>query len=78
MLSSCLDAWLKYRPSVARAAFSKVMTAVPAEPEKPDTNSEIVSVTVLRCEQKTLTSASITRSDIFRLVAVFGWYNLKE
>jgi hypothetical protein len=46
LLSSCLDAWLKYRPSVARAAFSKVMTAVPAEPENPEMYSGRVSVVV--------------------------------
>ena len=33
--SSCFSAWLKYRPSVAKAAFSDVITAVPAEPENP-------------------------------------------
>jgi len=34
--SNCFDAWLKYRPSVAKAAFSSVTTAVPAEPVKPE------------------------------------------
>ena len=43
LASSCFDAWLKYRPSVANAAFSNVITAVPAEPEKPQTHSDIVS-----------------------------------
>lgn len=46
LLSSCLDAWLKYRPSVAKAAFSKVMTAVPAEPENPEMYSGRVSVII--------------------------------
>ena len=43
MLSSCLDAWLKYRPSVAKAAFSRVTTAVPAEPVNPQMNSDRVN-----------------------------------
>lgn len=38
MLSNCFVAWLKYRPSVARAALSCVMTAHPAEPLKPEIN----------------------------------------
>lgn len=39
LLSSCLEAWLKYRPSVDRAALSSDTTAVPAEPVKPEMNS---------------------------------------
>jgi hypothetical protein len=35
LLSSWCSAWLKYRPSVAKAAFSLVTTAHPAEPVKP-------------------------------------------
>jgi hypothetical protein len=36
LLSSCLAAWLKYRPSVESAAWVVDTTAVPAEPVKPD------------------------------------------
>lgn len=43
LLSSCFEAWLKYRPSVAKAAFSKVTTAVPSDPEKPEMYSSIIS-----------------------------------
>lgn len=39
LLSSCFEAWLKYRPSVDRAALLKEIIAVPAEPEKPEMNS---------------------------------------
>src|SRR3569833_420324 len=42
-LSSCRAAWLKYRPSVAMAAFSCVMTALPTEPLKPQMNSRLPS-----------------------------------
>lgn len=41
LLSSCFAAWLKYRPSVERAALLMEMIAVPAEPEKPEMNSAI-------------------------------------
>lgn len=44
--SSCFEAWLKYRPSVAKAAFSSVMTAVPAEPENPHMYSTAISFNV--------------------------------
>ena len=53
-MSSCLDAWLKYRPSVASAALSRVITAVPADPEKPQTISGLVSY---------IMSASLRASD---------------
>lgn len=39
LLSSCFAAWLKYRPSVDRAALLEEMIAVPAEPENPEMNS---------------------------------------
>jgi hypothetical protein len=39
LLSSCLEAWLKYRPSVDRAALVIDTMAVPADPEKPEMNS---------------------------------------
>lgn len=34
---------MKYRPSVAKAAFSKVITAVPSDPEKPEMYSSTIS-----------------------------------
>lgn len=43
LLSSCFEAWLKYLPSVAKAAFSKVTTAVPSDPEKPEMYSSKIS-----------------------------------
>jgi hypothetical protein len=39
LLSSCLEAWLKYRPSVDRAALVIDTMAVPADPENPEMNS---------------------------------------
>ena len=41
---------MKYRPSVANAAFSKVMTAVPAEPEKPQMYSKLNQLMTLMGE----------------------------
>jgi hypothetical protein len=44
LLSNCFAAWLKYRPSVDRAALVREMIAVPAEPEKPEMNSAMTVV----------------------------------
>lgn len=44
LLSSCFSAWLKYRPSVDKAAFAEETTAVPAEPVNP----EIYSISLRR------------------------------
>lgn len=38
-MSNCCSAWLKYLPSVLRAALLREMIAVPAEPENPEMNS---------------------------------------
>lgn len=44
LLSNCFAAWLKYRPSVERAALLREMIAVPADPENPEMNSmQVVS-----------------------------------
>lgn len=79
LLSSCFAAWLKYRPSVDSDACVKEMTAVPAEPEKPEMNSAIekwLTVSMYSEEQVEwsglLTSATITRGNVLGLVAVFG------
>ena len=55
--SSSWLAWRKYRPSVQRAAFSLVKTAVPAEPVKPETwgrrlsTGAVYSLTSLQIDQ---------------------------
>ena len=78
MPSSCLAAWLKYRPSVARAAASSATTAVPAEPENPEMYSFKSSVGkhlggIVYGYRRT--SPGIGRSYVFGLVTIFGGNN---
>ena len=42
LLSNCFEAWLKYRPSVDKAALVIDTIAQPAEPEKPEINSAFI------------------------------------
>lgn len=74
MLSSCLDAWLKYRPSVAKAAFSRVTTAVPAEPVKPQMNSDRVN----QLEVKTVATPTNLDEHHMRQCTQTGGYLLTE
>ena len=45
--SSCCSACKKYRPSVHKAAWCRVITAVPAEPVKPEINSRRLSAAAM-------------------------------
>jgi hypothetical protein len=73
LLSNCFAAWLKYRPSVERAALLREMIAVPAEPENTEINSaQGISCGRRRTEGGRLrTSTGITRRNVLGLVAIF-------
>jgi hypothetical protein len=88
LLSSCFAAWLKYRPSVERAAFVAETMAQPADPENPEINSNVSRKYSYPAMKRAtgqekenwvvLTSTGITLSNVFGLVAVFRRDDLRE